>query len=159
MFTILLGSLSWYFWKFEKDTLDFLLNPRKPAEFLKIAITFTAALIFVLADLQITAYLILEREVNSQLGFDYSTPETKEGELFLITEVVSGKYFDASGIKINDQIRYCSVSDLYSLLIFNQGKCVTLPITRDGNDISICLRVPVIKTHVNYSKLWRGIIL
>jgi len=55
--------------------------------FLKIA----GIAILVIFFTETTIDLITIHHVNKQLGFAYATPDTPEGELFLITKVVPGK--------------------------------------------------------------------
>jgi hypothetical protein len=61
-------------------------------------------------------------KVNKQTWFNYATPETPEGEPFSITKVVPGKAMDKAGLKRNDVVQMRNTSDLYRLLINNQGK-------------------------------------
>ena len=85
----------------------------------------------------ITAY-----QVNRQLGFRYATPDTPEGELFVITKVTREKTMDKAGVIPGDEVQMNSVSDLYKLLINNQGKEVLIPILRDKKKIMINVWVP-----------------
>ena len=89
-----------------------------------------------------TVSLITEHHVNTQLGFNYATPETPEGEIFQITKVAPRKTMDNAGLKPGDRIQMAAVSDLYRLLINNQGKEVAIAILRDKKEINIKVRVP-----------------
>jgi len=106
--------------------------------FLKIVVI----LIVVLFLAEMTVSLITEHHVNTQIGFNCATPETPKGEIFLITKVVSGKIMDNAGIKPGDRVQMAAVSDLYRLLINNQGKEVAIAILRDNKEINIKVRVP-----------------
>jgi len=97
---------------------------------------------FVFFVVEMTIVLITEHQVNKQLGFNYATPDAPEGELFLITEVVTGKTMYLAGLKPDDQVRMNYVEDLYKLLINNQKKEVVIPIIRDKKEVSINIKVP-----------------
>lgn len=92
--------------------------------------------------------LITEHQVNQQLGFRYASPETPEGEPFLITRVTEGKAMQRAGLQEGDTIRFGRTSDLYRLLIYHQGESVTIPITRNGKDLEIHLMVPTLRLTV-----------
>jgi len=85
---------------------------------------------------------ITKYHVNKQMGFRYATPETPEGEPFLITKVSPGKIMDKSGLKPGDHVQMYAVSHLYTLLINNQGKEVEIPIKRDSIKMKIKVKVP-----------------
>jgi hypothetical protein len=89
-----------------------------------------------------TVSVVTIHQVNKQLGFRYSTPETEQGELFIITRVVPEKTMDQSGLRKDDQLLMSSTSDLYRLLINNQGKVVSFPVIRDNTQILIRINVP-----------------
>lgn len=91
---------------------------------------------------EMTVSLITEHHVNIQLGFNCATPETPEGEIFQITKIVPGKTMDKAGLKPGDRVQMVAVSDLYRLLINNQGKDVAIAILRDKKEININIRVP-----------------
>jgi len=91
---------------------------------------------------EITLTLITQHQVNRQLGFNYATPETPEGEPFLITRVVAGKTMDRAGLMVDDQVQMWSVSHLYRLLTDNQGKEVEFSVVRDKKKIVIRVKVP-----------------
>ena len=95
--------------------------------------------------------LITEHQVNKQLGFRYATPDTPEGELFIITKVEIGSIMDNFGLKVDDQIRMVSTADLYKLIIDNQGKEILIPIERDQSEMNI--RVPVPEMELSLLKL------
>jgi hypothetical protein len=104
----------------------------------------TSAWIYLLALFftEITVTLITQHQVNKQLGFNYGTPETTEGEPFLITRVVPGKTMDKAGLRKEDIVQMWNTCHLYRLLINNQGKEVTFSILRDEKDIIIRVKVP-----------------
>ena len=97
-------------------------------------------LIFFLEEL--TVSLITEHQVNKQLGFNYATPDTPEGEIFEITRVDIGKTMYKSGLRIYDRVQMNSTFDLYKLLIENQGKDVNFLILREDKKIMIYVKVP-----------------
>jgi len=92
-----------------------------------------------------TLSLITMHQVNRQLGFNYATPETREGELFIITRVDKGKTMDRSGLKRNDEVQMWNTGDLYRLLMNNQGKTVSFQVVRDKAKINIYVKVPWMK--------------
>ena len=92
--------------------------------------------------LQMAFALITEHHVNKQLGFGYATPDTPEGEFFIITKVVPGGIMDKAGLKSNDTVLMWSTSDLYRLLIDNQGKEAAFSVLRDKKGINITVKVP-----------------
>ena len=112
-----------------KNTLDSLL---------KIA----GISIFVIFFVEVTLSLITIHQVNKERGFCYATPETPEGELFKITQVVTGETMDRAGLKPGDQIQMSNVNNLYRLLIDNQGKQVVIDIQRNKKKIKIYISVP-----------------
>ena len=91
---------------------------------------------------EITLTLITQHHVNRQLGFNYATPETPEGELFLITKVIPGKTMARAGLMRYDRVQMWSVSHLYRLLTDNQGKEVEFTVVRDSKKIIIRVKVP-----------------
>ena len=91
---------------------------------------------------ELTVSLITMHHVNKQLGFNYATPDTPEGEPFLITRVVPGKTMDKGGLKRNDEVQMWSTNHLYKLLINNQGNEVTFSVLRDDKEITIRVIVP-----------------
>jgi hypothetical protein len=90
----------------------------------------------------VTLELITEHQVNRQLGFSYATPETPEGEFFIITKVVPGGVMDRAGLNVEDRVLMNSAPKLYRILIRNQGGEAEFKILRDKNEISIRVRVP-----------------
>jgi len=91
---------------------------------------------------EITVTLITIHHVNKQLGFSYSTPETKEGEFFLISKVIQEESMHKAGLKPGDRVLILAVNDLYIQLIENQEKEVSIPILRNNKEIEIKLIVP-----------------
>jgi hypothetical protein len=86
--------------------------------------------------------LITEHQVNKQLGFSTATPDTPEGEFFIITKVVPEGVMDRAGLKVEDRVLMNSVPKLYRLLISNQGGKAEFNILRDKKEITIRVRVP-----------------
>ena len=98
--------------------------------------------LFVIFFSELTVSLITIHQVNKQLGFNYATPETPEGEPFLITRIIPGKTMDKAGLRKDDIVKMWSTSHLYTLLINNQGKEVSFLVLRDKKEITIRVRVP-----------------
>jgi len=86
--------------------------------------------------------MIKIHQVNQQLGFRYATPETPEGEPFILTKVESGGTLERAGFKLQDQILLPAVDDLYALLVNNQGGAVEIPVMREGEPMMIAVQVP-----------------
>lgn len=86
--------------------------------------------------------LITTNHVNKQLGFSCATPDTPEGELFVITKVISRKTMDKAGLKFGDQVQMNNVDKFYKLLIDNQGKEVEIVVLRNQKEINIRVSVP-----------------
>ena len=97
-------------------------------------------LVFFFAELTIA--LITQHQVNKQLGFNYATPETPEGELFLITRIVPGKVMQKAGLKKGDRVQMWNTCHLYRLLIENQGNEAEFSVLRDNKEIVIRVKVP-----------------
>jgi hypothetical protein len=102
----------------------------------------TGTIFLVLFFSEITLTLITQHHVNRQLGFNYATPETPEGELFEIIRVDPGKTMDKAGLKQNDVVQMWNTNHLYKLLINNQGKEVSFIVLRDKKKIIIRVKVP-----------------
>jgi hypothetical protein len=117
-------------------------------------LTLAGTIILVLFFSEITLTLITQHQVNRQLGFNYATPETPEGELFLITRVITGKTMDRAGLMVHDRVRMWSVSKLYRLLTDNQGKEVEFSVLRDKNKIIIRVKVPVMDLPFRRVSFW-----
>lgn len=86
--------------------------------------------------------LITEHQVNKQLGFGYATPDTPEGEFFVITKVVPGGIMDKAGLKPDDRVLMQTTSDLYRLLIDSQGKEASFSVLRDKKEMDITVKIP-----------------
>ena len=93
-----------------------------------------------LADVIVSSITVYQ--VNRQLGFRYATPDTPEGELFVITKITRGKTMDKAGVLPGDEVQMNSVSDLYKLLVNNLGEEVQIPILRDKKKMMINVWVP-----------------
>jgi len=126
------GIYSLVTWKMNVRVKKAFLNFLKIAG-LSIIVLFFAEIIFSL----ITIHL-----VNKQLGFNYATPDTPDGELFEISQIVPEKIMEKSGLASGDQIQMGAVDDLYRLIINNQGKEISIPIRRNKKKIWIKLKVP-----------------
>ncbi len=109
-------------------------------------------LVFFFAELTIT--LITQHQVNKQLGFNYATPETPEGELFLITRVVPGKVMHKAGLKKGDRVQMWSTSHLYRLLIENQGNEAEFSVLRDNKKIIVRVKVPEMELPVRKATIF-----
>jgi hypothetical protein len=90
----------------------------------------------------IVTCLITTTQVNRQMGFSYATPDTPEGELFVIKKITPGKAMDIAGLKPSDEVQIRAVNDLYRLIINNQGKEIVIPVKRNGELLNIRLVVP-----------------
>ena len=102
----------------------------------------TGICLIVIISAEMTVSLITQHQVNKQLGFNYATPDTQEGEIFEITRVDAGKTMETSGLKLYDRVQMSSVGELYKLLINNQGKEVTFLVLRNKKKTEICIKVP-----------------
>ena len=108
----------------------------------KRVMTILGIILCVVFSTELTLSLITQHHVNKQLGFNYATPETLEGEIFEIIKVVPGGTMDMAGLKRYDQVQMFRVTDLYELLIKNQGKVVSIPIKRVHQDMVVRVTVP-----------------
>lgn len=102
-----------------------------------------AGLLFIL---YMTIVLTFQHQVNVQMGFNYGTPDTPEGELFVITRIDNGLPMNEAGLNEDDIIRTSAVSDLYTMIYKNQGKEIIVPIKRNGSDLNIPVKVPGFKS-------------
>jgi hypothetical protein len=96
--------------------------------------------------------LIKIHQVNHQLGFRYATPETPAGEIFIISKVEAGKTMESAGFRVDDQIQFSAVDDLYALLVNNQGSEVNIPVMRNSKPLMISISVP--EMHIPGLKIW-----
>jgi hypothetical protein len=103
---------------------------------------------------EIAAHLVLQAQVDSQMGFKYATPYEGRDEVFVITNVVPGKLMHSAGLRAGDYVRFYSVDNLYHLLVFNQEKMVSIPIQRDQRAIGIQVGVPKLKLLIPPRWLW-----
>ncbi len=104
----------------------------------------TGIVILVIFFTEITISLITIYQVNEQLGFSHATPDTPEGELFLISKVVAGQTMHKAGLKPGDQVQMSGTSQLYELLVHNQGREVVIPVLRNNEEIFVRVRVPAL---------------
>jgi len=121
--------------------------PGMKAGFRRI-LTFIAIFVALVFFTMLTCTLITQHQVNDKLGFNYATPDTPEGELFLITRVDEGKAMHQAGLRKGDEIRFWATQDLYKLLIRNQGRQVEIPVKRNGKALVIHLVVPELRMKV-----------
>lgn len=154
MYTLIIIFAILFGLKFENHPLEPFIGPTRLRTILKMTGLFVFLIFFVLFDLNLVAHLYVEHEVNVALGFNYTTPELTDGEIFLITEVDSGKFMEKAGLKVDDIVCYDKVSDLYHLLLFNQHRKIAIPIIRNGNKMSVDFVVPEIPTNINPDRLW-----
>jgi hypothetical protein len=150
--TILVGLM--YALRFESNPLEGFVGPTRLWTLAKCGGAALFICFVVINDVELSAHLCLQHEVNSALGFDYETPELEEGEVFLITDIVPGEFMEKTGLRVDDQICYDSVDDLYHQLLYNQGKRVSIPIKRGARVFSIEFCAPRIKTCVNPNRIW-----
>ena len=104
--------------------------------------------------IEITLTLITEHQVNKQLGFGYATPETPEGEFFIITKVVPDGIMDKAGLKPDDRVLMNSTLKLYKLLIKNQGGEADFQILRDNTEVTIRLKIPAMELPLRRVVVW-----
>jgi len=105
-----------------------------------------------MAELALT--LITEHHVNKQLGFGNATPDTPEGEFFVITKVVPGGIMDRAGLKPDDRVLMQATRDLYKLLIDAECKEANFLVLRDNKEVSIKLKVPLMELPLRRMVLW-----
>jgi hypothetical protein len=91
---------------------------------------------------QVGVAISIQGQVNRQLGFNFATPDTKDGEAFIITRVDSNMTMYRAGLKVNDTVRLAAVDYLYKMLMNNQGSEAVIPIRRGGKDIEVTVLVP-----------------
>ncbi len=91
---------------------------------------------------ELTGTMITQNQVNKKLGFNYATPETSEGEFFVVTRITSFGVMDKAGLRPDDQMLMEGPLVLYKLLIDNQGKEVAFNVLRDSKEITISVNVP-----------------
>ena len=104
----------------------------------------TGITILIIFFTEITISLITIYQVNEQLGFGYATPDTPQGELFLISKVVAGRTMHKAGLMEGDQVQMTNTSQLYELLINNQGAKVVIPILRNNEEIIVRVKIPAL---------------
>jgi len=121
--------------------LIWMMNPKLKARFKRL-LKMLVILFSIFFFFDMTTSIITIFQINWQLGFSYSTPETKDGEIFRIQRVSKGKVMDKAGLKPWDRVLMHNVDDLYRLLIQNQGKEIIIPIIRENEKIEIKLIVP-----------------
>ncbi len=93
-----------------------------------------------------TLHLLVQDTVNTQLGFDYATPQVSWNyEAFVITRVVPGRAMALAGMRENDHVLLDDVSKLYAQLIGSQGGVASISIERDGRKRTVMVRVPTLK--------------
>ena len=151
LFIIILNFL------YRNESKEFLFPQKSKHRFSRIFKSVFACIIYlgiILLDVEMTMHLILQNDVNRQLGFNYATPEENEGEIFLITEIESGNVMDRSGLKAGDQVSLDNVDDLYRLLVYNQNKTVPIPVRRGRESIVVRPYVPRLKLTIPAEWIW-----
>lgn len=113
---------------------------------------FFGVLLVVLIVLPILIHVIIVGQVDAQLGFGYATPyvagsvfKSSHREIFLVTRADRGKPLHDAGLRKGDIIMFNSVDTLYHLLVFNQGRQVTIPIERNRQRMTVRVAVPRLK--------------
>jgi predicted metalloprotease with PDZ domain len=117
------------------------MTEKAKATFHKI-LTITGIVLLVIFFAEGVFTLITEHQVNKQLGFGYATPDTPEGEFFVITKVVPGGIMDKAGLRPDDRVLMQATSDLYKLLIDSQGLEASFLVLRNKKKVTIKLKVP-----------------
>ena len=97
---------------------------------------------FLLFSAEVTVTIITIHHVNKQMGFNTATPDTQEGELFVVSKIISGETMDEAGLRTGDRIQMSAVNDLYKLLVNNQGSDVSFMIVRNKIKMEINVTVP-----------------
>jgi len=120
-------------------------------KFFKSTIITVGILGVVMFFVTIVICLITITQVNRQMGFSYATPDTPEGELFVIRKVVSGKTMHEAGLQKHDRVLMTGPGDLYGRIIHNQGSEVLIPVSRHGEPLIIKIMVPELE--VPYARL------
>jgi len=113
-----------------------------------LKITGICIVIILLAELVLS--IMVQNQVNRQLGFNYATPETPEGEYFEIIRVDTGSVMEQSGLKLYDRVQMPAVSQLYRLLLNNQVDEVSFMVLRETDMVEIHVQVPAMQV-----PLWR----
>ncbi len=103
---------------------------------------------------EMTITLITQQHVNRQLGFGYATPETPEGEFFIISRVVPDGIMAQSGLKPEDRVLLDGPVDLYRLLINSQGRDIEFNVLRDEEKITIMVSVPEMELPLGRVVFW-----
>lgn len=93
---------------------------------------------------------ILVGEVEAQLGFDNYTPPDGQrgggsgypmGDTSLFTSIEPHGVFDQAGFRKGDVIPMLHF-DFFGLILLNQGKLISIPIIRDGENLVIQVDIP-----------------
>jgi len=98
---------------------------------------------YIIADL--AAFCVIQSQVDHQLGFFYATPDTPEGETFIIGYLAAGMPMEQAGFREGDIIDLWPTSLLYAMLIQNQGGRATIPIKRGETEMDVTVEVPVLQ--------------
>jgi len=117
------------------------MTEKAKATFHKV-LTITGIVLLVIFFAEGALTLITEHQVNKQLGFGYATPDTPEGEFFVITKVVPGGIMDKAGLKPDDLVLMQATSDLYRLLIDSQSKEANFSVLRNKKEMDITVKIP-----------------
>ena len=103
---------------------------------------------------EIAVSLITQQQINRQLGFSYATPETPEGELFIINRVVPGGTMAQSGLRPEDRVLLDGPGDLYRLLMDNQGSETEFKVLQDNEERTIIVNVPEMELPLRRLAFW-----
>lgn len=100
-------------------------------------------------------HLMLQRQIDRQMGFSYATPVLRGvEEIFVITDVMAGGVMEAAGLQVDDYVCYYSVDDLYHLIAFGQDRTVSIPIQRGARQMDISVAVPKLDLMCPPGWLW-----
>jgi hypothetical protein len=108
----------------------------------------------VLFFVELAICLITEHHVNEQLGFTYITPETPEGEFFIINRVVPGGIMDKSGLEPGDRVLLDGPISLYRSLMDSEDSEMEFPVLRDNVQLTVTVSVPEMKLPLRKLALW-----
>jgi hypothetical protein len=157
MWTLFIIILFIWSWRIEDALFDFLVSRYRIVTYLNV-VGFVVGISFLIFwDTNLVGHMILQRELNSELGFWYDAPRNEGDDVLVITEMEPGKLMEKSGLRVGDRVRYSRRTDLYSMFLLNQGKEVTLPISRNGKPVVLLIHVPIIRTFVDPHKIWWGL--
>lgn len=103
--------------------------------------------VFYVAFTEAEPHFSIVSDLYSQLGFTSDSQYLEEGgEVPVITAVTPGGIMEKAGFETNDRIGepYSNDTFIYTLLL-NQGKRISFPIIRNGEQQKISLNIPVLR--------------